>query len=274
MREQAVYQIDAFADKAFRGNPAAVCPMAQMAQFPADALLQDIAAENNLAETAFIVPVGDGPGHYHLRWFTPAIEVALCGHATLASGHVVMTHLEPGLEQVVFETRSGTMTVTLGDDGKYCLDFPNLKPTPFDAPEGLAEAMGAAPVVVLDANTGDDDLLLVYEDAATVEHLSPDPVRMAALDPYGFIVTAPGQGDVDFVSRCFFPNKGIPEDPVTGSAHCASGPYWASRLGKTMLKARQVSKRGGDLWLTVSEDRVAICGFAVEVMRGTLFLPE
>ncbi|NVJ96723.1 MAG: PhzF family phenazine biosynthesis protein [Alphaproteobacteria bacterium] len=270
MKQQPVFQVDAFTDQPFGGNPAAVCPMAE---FPEDALMQSIALENNLAETAFIVPVGDQDAHYHLRWFTPAIEVQLCGHATLASGLVVFNHLEPEADKVVFETVSGTMKVTKLSDGRLCLDFPNLKPTPFDAPAGLAEAMGEAPSYVLDANTGDDDLLIVYDNAQVIETLTPDPAKMAALSPYGFIVTAPGQGDIDFVSRCFFPNKGIPEDPVTGSAHCAAGPYWAERLGKASLRARQVSARGGDLWLEVSEARVKISGFAVEVMQGTLFLP-
>lgn len=270
-RTQPLYQVDAFTAVPFRGNPAAVCPMGS---FLPDDLLQQIAFETNLAETAFIVPVGDVPGHYHLRWFTPTTEVKLCGHATLASGHIAMTHLELDTDRVVFETVSGTMTVTKGEGGKLCLDFPNLHPCGIEAPRGLAEALGAQAVDVLDANTGDDDLLVVLDSAAVVEALKPDEAKLAALAPYGFIVTAQAGGDIDFVSRCFFPNKGIPEDPVTGSAHCASGPYWAAKLGKTSLRARQVSARGGDLWLEVSADRVQISGYAVEVMQGTLLLPN
>ncbi|WP_286828854.1 MULTISPECIES: PhzF family phenazine biosynthesis protein [Kordiimonas] len=269
MRELPVYQVDAFTSQPFGGNPAAVCPLPA---FLDDALLQNIALENNLAETAFIVPSASDDVDYELRWFTPAIEVQLCGHATLASAHVVFKHLHPDWEMVRFNTASGLMTVVHAGDFLE-MNFPNLHPTPMSGPEGLAEAMGAAPSEVLDANTGDDDLLLVYDNAQTIRTLAPDPLKMAALSPYGFIVTAPGDDGIDFVSRCFFPNKGIPEDPVTGSAHCAAAPYWAQRLGKQELRAKQVSARGGDLWLKVVGDRVKVSGQAVEVMRGTLLLP-
>lgn len=271
--EQRVFQVDAFSDRAFAGNPAAVCPMEV---FPDERLLQSIAAEMNLAETAFFVPLDASRGHYHLRWFTPAIEVQFCGHATLASAFIIFRHMAPKVGRLTFKTLIGTVYVQALEDGRLQLDLPNLKPAPMDAPEGLADAMGAAPVEVLDANTGDDDLLLVYDRAETILGLRPDPARMAALSPYGFIATAPGQGagDADFVSRCFFPNKGIPEDPVTGSAHCAAGPYWAKRLGRRQMFARQVSARGGDLWLHVGDERVLIAGHAVEVLQGTLLLPD
>ncbi|WP_417449739.1 PhzF family phenazine biosynthesis protein [Kordiimonas sp.] len=268
MREISFYQVDAFTSRPFTGNPAAVCPLPE---FLADDLMQAIAAENNLAETAYIVRRAGG--HYDLRWFTPTVEVEICGHATLASAHVVFTHLEPDLEDVQFETRSGTMAVTRQVDGKLCLDFPNYLPLPFSLPTGLGVAMGREPDAVLKSEAGDRDLLLVYASSDDVAALAPDLSALQAFAPYGFVATAPGQGAVDFVSRCFFPNHGIPEDPVTGSAHCVSAPYWADRLGKTHLFARQISGRGGDLWLEVTDTRVKIAGFAVEVIRGTLMLP-
>lgn len=268
--QQAVYQVDAFTDRAFSGNPAAVCPMET---FPDDSLLQYIAAEMNLAETAFFLPMDAPKGLYHLRWFTPMVEVQFCGHATLATAFVIFRHMNPGVNRLTFDTLVGRVYVEALPDGRLQLDLPNLKPTPVEAPDGLADALGAEPLAVLDANTGDDDLLLIYADLKTITELQPDPAKMAALSPYGFIVTAPGDEDVDFVSRCFFPNKGIPEDPVTGSAHCAAGPYWADKLGKDTLFARQVSARGGDLWLKVGPERVLIAGHAVETLRGHLFLP-
>jgi len=262
------YQVDAFTDRAFAGNPAAVCVLPA---FPSDEVLQAIAAENNLAETAFIVATA--PGHYDLRWFTPTVEVEICGHATLASAHVVFTHLEPDLDMVAFETRSGTMTVTREAGGRLCLDFPNYAPAPFPCPEGLGRAMGDEPEAVLKSEQGDRDLLLVYASAADVAALVPDQMALRAFAPFGFIATARGEGDLDFVSRCFFPNHGIPEDPVTGSAHCVSAPYWAARLGKTCLRAKQISTRSGDLWLEVGAARVKIAGHAVEVIRGTMTVP-
>jgi len=270
MRECAIYQVDAFTSRPFRGNPAAVCPLTA---FPDDALLQKIAVENNLSETAFIVPCASDDADYELRWFTPTMEVQLCGHATLASAHVVFTHLHPEWEMVRFNTASGVLAVIRHGD-RYEMDFPSLHPYPYDIPQGLGDAMGAEPMAVCKSDRADRDLMLVYEDAATVRALTPDSAALKAFAPFGFIATAPGEGDVDFVSRCFFPNHGIAEDPVTGSAHCVSAPYWAERLGKNTLYARQVSARGGDLWLTVKGDRVKIAGQAVEVMRGKLLLPR
>jgi PhzF family phenazine biosynthesis protein len=264
-----IYQVDAFTSRVFGGNPAAVCPLEI---FLDDTVLQAIALENNLSETAFIVPLDGAEADYHLRWFMPEVEVALCGHATLATAHVVFTHLRPELELVRFQTLSGVLAVKrVGDT--YQMDFPALTPFEIKTPAGLGAAMGAEPLMVLKSDQADRDLLLVYETAETVAGLTPDFAALRAFAPYDFIVTAPGADGTDFVSRCFFPNHGIGEDPVTGSAHCVSGPYWGVRLGETNLFARQTSARGGDLWLTLSDDRVLISGQAVEVMRGSFNIP-
>jgi len=269
MIEVPIYQVDAFADRAFGGNPAAVCPLDA---FPGDELLQSIAVENNLSETAFIVPLSDDcEADYHLRWFTPGVEVALCGHATLAATHVVFTHLQPELDIVRFKTLSGILTVKRDGD-RYQMDFPCYRPFPYQSPVGLGKAMGAEPLSVLKSEQGDRDLLLVYPDQAAVQALEPDLNALTAFAPFGFIATAPGDDGADFVSRCFFPNHGIAEDPVTGSAHCVSGPFWADQLGKTELFAQQISIRGGDLWLKLQGDRLLISGQAVEVMHGKLTL--
>ncbi len=270
MPELPIYQVDAFTNRAFGGNPAAVCTMDE---FPGDDLLQLIALENNLSETAYLVPLDGVDADYHLRWFTPGTEVALCGHATLAAAHVVFTHLKPELEEVRFQSLSGVLTVNRGGD-RYRMDFPSYKPFPYGEADGLGVAMGIEPEAVLKSEEGDRDLLLVYKDQATVGALSPDMNALKAFSPFGFIATAPGEGDVDFISRCFFPNHGLGEDPVTGSAHSVSGPYWAEVLCKKQLYARQISERGGDLWLEARGDRIPISGQAVEVMQGTLFLPE
>ncbi len=271
MPEIAFYQIDAFTDQPFKGNPAAVCPLDH---FLADDLLQAIAAENNLAETAFIVEEDGTEADYHLRWFTPTTEVEICGHATLASAFVVFKYLKPQLECIRFKTLSGILTVTQAR-GKLTMDFPALPAELVATPTGLGAAMGEEPLAVYEGSEGDRDLLLVYETAETIQKLSPDLVALRAFVPFGFIATAKGQGREDFVSRCFFPNHGIDEDAVTGSAHCVSGPYWAQKLGKKSLHARQVSQRGGDLWLKVAGNgRVEISGNAVEVIKGTIFIPS
>ena len=271
MIDVPVYQVDAFTKRAFGGNPAAVCPLDG---FPGDGLLQSIALENNLSETAFIVPLGEGgDADYHLRWFTPGVEVALCGHATLATAHVVFTHLRPELDLVRFQTLSGLLTVKREGE-RYQMDFPCYRPFPYQTPTGLGAAMGADPLSVLKSEQGDRDLLLVYPSAEIVAALEPDLNALKAFAPFGFIATAPGECETDFVSRCFFPNHGIGEDPVTGSAHCVSGPYWADQLGKTEMFARQISARGGDLWLKYQGDRILISGQAVEVMCGKLKVPE
>jgi predicted PhzF superfamily epimerase YddE/YHI9 len=241
-----LYQVDAFTDTVFGGNPAAIVPLETWLP---DDRMQAIAAENNLAETAFFVPEGDGFG---LRWFTPTTEVDLCGHATLATAHVIMTQLQPDCRRVVFSTvTAGDLTVTRDGD-LYTLEFP-------------ARPAGPAPRAVLGAR----DLLVVYDDAAVVRALSPDMVALAKLDYFAVMVTAPGS-DTDFVSRFFAPRQGIPEDPVTGSAHCTLVPYWAERLGRSELTAYQASARGGRLWCRMAGDRVMMSGKAVLYLEGTI----
>lgn len=261
-----LFQVDAFTARPFGGNPAAVCPLE--AWLP-DATLQAIAAENNLSETAFFVRRPDGD--FDLRWFTPAAEVDLCGHATLASGHVLLTELEPSRAGVRFWSRSGPLEVARRGD-RLELDFPARPPRPIALVPELSEALGAAPVRVL----ADRDLVAVFESAAAVRALAPDMRALAALPGvFAVCATAPGGGpdpDVDFVSRFFAPAISVPEDPVTGSAHTELVPFWAGVLGRTALHARQVGPRGGDLWCTLEGDRVKIAGHAVLVIRGTLFL--
>ncbi len=256
-----IYQVDAFTIGPFSGNPAAVCPLDTWLD---DKTMQSIAAENNLAETAFIVAREEG---YDLRWFTPAIEVDLCGHATLAAGYVVLNHLQPDLDSVSFETLSGTLIVTR-DGERLSMDFPARAPTPVPASKALSEALGEAPSEVHLSR----DILAVYDDEATVRRLSPDQARLLALDEgLGVIVTAKGD-TVDFVSRFFVPKGGIAEDPVTGSAHCTLVPYWAERLGKSQLVAHQVSPRGGELHCEHRGDRVIMSGECVLFLTGSIHL--
>ena len=258
-----LYQIDAFAEEVFQGNPAAVCPLRE---WLADERMQAIAAENNLSETAFLVP-GAGPGDYDLRWFTPAAEVELCGHATLASAHLVLNRLTPDLDTVRFSTLSGTLEVRRDGD-RLAMDFPARPPGAYDPPPGLVEALGAAPEAVLASQR---DAMAVYGDEATVRGVTPDMRLLAAIDRQGVIVTAPGD-DCDFVSRFFAPALGIDEDPVTGSAHCTLTPYWAERLDKTELHARQISARGGELYCRAMGERVRIAGRARLYLEGTIQL--
>ncbi len=254
-----LYQLDAFADRPFTGNPAAVMPLDR---FPDDALLQALAAENNLAETAFLVRDGDD---WRLRWFTPAAEVPLCGHATLASAAVVMERLEPGRTRVVFHTASGALAVERRGT-RYAMDFPVRPSRPIPAPDGLAAALGAAPSEVLDSGP---NYIAVFDDAATVRALAPDMAGLLRFDRAGVVVTAPGDGDYDCVSRYFAPALGIPEDPVTGSAHCSVAPWWAARLGRQTLRAWQASARGGEVLCTVRGDRVELEGSCVFFLEGT-----
>ena len=257
-----LFQIDAFAERVFQGNPAAVCPLD--AWLP-EALMQAIAAENNLSETAFCVPEGDG---YGLRWFTPLKEIDLCGHATLATAHVLFEHLGFAGAEIVFSTRSGALRVTRAGD-RLAMDFPAKAIEPCAAPAALIEGLGRMPLEVY----GGRDYLAVFADAAEVRALTPDPRRLAELDRHGVIVTAPGgaeDGDVDFVSRFFVPKFGVDEDPVTGSAHCSLTPFWAARLGKATLEARQVSRRGGRLQCTLAGERVILRGRAVTYMAATI----
>lgn len=260
--EIPVYQVDAFARAPFSGNPAAVCPL--KAWLP-DATMQAIAMENNLSETAFFVKEGAG---YRLRWFTPGVEVDLCGHATLASAWVIFERLEPGRTSVSFQTRSGELVVTRKGD-MLAMDFPSRRPEPVRPTPPLLEALGGNPVEIWAAR----DYMVVYESAEEVRALAPDMSLLSQIDRFAVIVTAPGQeGEhgCDFVSRFFAPAKGVPEDPVTGSAHCSLIPYWAERLGKTHLYARQISKRGGELYCELHGDRVTIAGRAAPFLEGMI----
>lgn len=257
-----IFQVDAFTDRLFGGNPAAVMPMPC---FPDDALMQSIAAENNLAETAFLVPSGND---YLLRWFTPTVEVPLCGHATLASAAVVMERLEPGREEVSFHSASGTLNVKR-EAGGYVMDLPARKAAPVSAPEGLVEALGIAPDEVFE---NDFNYMAVLASADAVRSLTPDLARVARLDRSGLIVTAIGDDGYDFVSRYFAPRKGIPEDPVTGAAHCMLVPVWASRTGKQAFKAYQASPRGGALVCRLVGDRVELWGSCVFYLEGSVNL--
>jgi len=248
------YQVDAFATRAFEGNPAAVCPLES---WPDDGLLQAIAEENNLSETAFFVPSERG---FTLRWFTPVKEVDLCGHATLAAAHVIFDILGYAKQAITFETRSGDLFVE--KQGKRLeMDFPASPPTPCDLPEILAEGLGLRPIEILAAG----DYVAVFDNEATIRAITPNQTLLGQLDLRGVIVTAPGS-DVDFVSRFFAPKFGVPEDPVTGSAHCTLAPYWADKLGKNILSAKQLSKRGGEILCKVNADRVLLSGCAVTFM--------
>ena len=257
MRTQ-IFQIDAFTTRRFAGNPAAIMPMES---FPPDATLQAIAAENNLSETAFLVPEG---GEYRIRWFTPATEVPLCGHATLASAAVVMERLEPGRNRVVFHSASGPLTVSRTSGG-YSMDFPARRSEPVAPPPGLAEALGATPIEVF---VNEFNYLALVENSQTLLRLAPDMAALARIGRPGVIVTAPGDGSYDFVSRYFAPAKGIPEDPVTGAAHCMLTPYWANRSGKTSFRAFQASARGGEMSCRLNGDRVQLEGTCVFYLQG------
>ena len=254
-----IFQIDAFTDAVFGGNPAAVCPLDSWLD---DATMQAIANENNLSETAFFVPAD---GAYALRWFTPLAEVDLCGHATLASAHVVFHHVQRDADSVAFETRSGRLEVTRsGDD--LTMDFPALAAHPVESPADLSAGLGTEPQAVF----ADMDYLAMFETEAQVRAIRPDMTALARLDERrGVIVTAPGES-ADFVSRFFSPRLGVPEDPVTGSAHCMLAPFWAERLGKTTFQARQVSARGGTVRCAVAGDRVRLSGRAAQYLEGTI----
>jgi PhzF family phenazine biosynthesis protein len=256
-----LYQIDAFAtDGPFTGNPAAVCPLE--AWLP-DAVMQQVAAENNLSETAFFVPEGDS---YRLRWFTPTTEVDLCGHATLATAFVVFRWLKPECSEITFATQqAGPLSVTR-DGELLALDFPARPPASCPLPQGLDRALGRPPTAVLAAR----DYLAVYETADQIAALAPDFAAIAGLDRFAVIVTAPGMDGIDFVSRFFAPARGVDEDPVTGSAHCTLIPYWAERLGKSRLEARQLSRRGGALSCAMRGDRVTIAGRALLYLEGII----
>lgn len=266
-----IYQIDAFTNRPFAGNPAAVMPLESW--LPAKTM-QAIAAENNLAETAFFVATPHEPADYHLRWFTPTMEIELCGHATLASAFVIFQHLAPHLERVSFSTeQAGPLAVTRAE-GRLSLDFPARYPHPAQPGdpnlEIIRQALGQEPD---EFRLSGNKYFVVYGSADTVAALSPDISRLRQLQGFGVIATAPGGTEaLDFVSRFFAPGLGVDEDPVTGSAHCLLIPYWAERLGRDELFARQVSPRGGDLWCRLRDGRVDIAGQCVEVLQGTFSL--
>jgi len=264
-----IYQVDAFTNHLFGGNPAAVMPLESWLP---DATLQALALENNLSETAFLVPLPDSEdADFHIRWFTPAQEVPLCGHATLASAWVIFNKLEWPREQIRLHSQSGLLGVRQNADGWLQLDFPKLRiqqqSTPAIVQEALADAPDTAFFVPDDTN-----YMLVLDSAAAVQSARPDLALLRQLSGQGLIITAAGD-DCDFVSRYFAPGAGIDEDPVTGSIHSVLAPYWGERLGKTRLQARQVSARGGVLRCELSADRVLISGQACFYMEGSVYLP-
>jgi PhzF family phenazine biosynthesis protein len=262
MYELPIYQIDAFASAPFTGNPAAVCPLQRWLD---EEVMQAIAAENNLSETAFFVGSGDC---YALRWFTPAVEIDLCGHATLASAYVILDLLRAGTGPLRFATRSGELVVSREGE-LLAMDFPAQRPSPCEAPQALIEGLGQVP---LETRAGGHKYLAVFDDEATVRALAPDFRRLADCHPFGVIATAPGRAS-DFVSRYFAPSYGIDEDPVTGSAHCVLTPYWAERTGKAELLGHQISRRGGEVHCRDAGERVIIAGRCARYLTGKIELP-
>ena len=255
-----LYQIDAFTDKVFSGNPAAVCPLNEWLP---DSILQAIAAENNLSETAFYVPIENG---FHIRWFTPVAEVDLCGHATLATAFVIHNLIGYDHETVRFSSRSGDLFVRKNGDS-LSMDFPSQPGSPCSTPQALVDGLGKIPVEVL----ASEDYLTVFGSEEDILSIQPDFITLGKLDLRGVIITAQGK-EVDFVSRFFCPKLGVNEDPVTGSAHCALTPYWAEKRGKTKLSARQLSKRTGSLECELKGDRIIITGKAVTYMEAKIII--
>lgn len=256
-----IYYVDAFTETLFSGNPAAVC---YCSQWPNDTLMQNIAAENNLPETAFIVKEKE---NYHIRWFTPGYEIDLCGHATLAGAFVIHHFIEPEAQKITFLSQSGILTVLCQDD-TYTLDFPARMPAAIAPIPELSAALGTS----IEELYLSRDLVAVVKDESVVRNLKPDFLRLRSIDSGdGVIVTAPGE-DCDFVSRCFYPKSGVNEDPVTGSAHCNLIPYWQKRLQKDDMVAKQLSQRGGTLYCGMQKDRVTIRGNAVLYATGELNL--
>jgi predicted PhzF superfamily epimerase YddE/YHI9 len=264
-----LWQIDAFAEKPLEGNPAAIVPLENWIDA---SLMQKIANENNLAETAFFVKTA--PGKYDLRWFTPEAEVDLCGHATLASAYTIFSELDPSLSRVDFETRSGTLTVERGKDGQLIMSLPADPIAPFDGPSGFAKTIGDTLGTTPSSEIYKGRYIMaVWDNARDVRGIDgPGDIGgvLRKLGIWGLIATAPGDEGLDFVSRFFAPEKGVPEDPVTGSAHCTLVPFWAKRLGKKTLKARQVSPRGGNLLCTDGGVRTILSGSCALYMRGEI----
>jgi len=257
-----IYQVDAFTDRLFGGNPAAICPLED---WLTDEVMQKIAMENNLAETAFIVK--DNNGEYHIRWFTPTVEVKLCGHATLASAHVLFNRMNHKSDTITFHSKSGPLSVSRSGEN-ITLDFPADMPTAVkNAPAGIFDALGIAPVPVFKSSF---DYMVVLPSQKMIEGLTPDFKTLVQVDDCRGVITTAKGDEADFVSRCFFPQSGIDEDPVTGSAHTAMTPYWSAQLGKTRLSAIQLSKRRGMLDCELSGDRVLMTGKGVEYLKGEI----
>ncbi len=269
MSEYSIFQIDAFTKQVFRGNPAAVVPLSD---WLATSVMQHIAAENNLAETAFYIPADRDDADFHLRWFTPAAEIDLCGHATLAAAHVLFAELGWTADRVRFSTeQAGILTVSREQDGALQLDFPARPGEEIAIFEEFCQALGARPETLFLAR----DHMAVFATVAEVATVTPDMEKLAQINKVGTIITAPSdQPDIDFVSRFFAPAQNIPEDPVTGSAHCTLVPYWANKLSKTTLSARQISPRSGGLKCTYLKDsaRVLMAGHAITYLKGTIFV--
>lgn len=266
-----IYQVDAFAEKAFEGNPAAVVPLDH---WPDDVLMQKIAMENNLSETAFFVrqdpasPASEA--FYHIRWFTPTFEIDLCGHATLASAYVIKNFIQPHVHEIIFSTEKAGELRTIVKDGRYTLDFPARMPQATDVPPKLLQSLGVTnPVEVLRSR----DCFVVLPNEEAVLNVEPDFSLMGEIETVGVIITARGHG-TDVVSRCFYPSAGIPEDPVTGSAHCNIIPYWAGKMGKNKLSCYQASSRGGKLECELAGDRVLMTGECVLFMKGEITIDQ
>jgi len=255
-----IYQVDAFAEKVFEGNPAAVVPLEEWLE---DDLMQKIAMENNLSETAFFVKTDRG---FHLRWFTPEYEIDLCGHATLASAYVIKNFVEPHLAKINFTTQKAGILKAMAKDGMYTLDFPSRMPQSCDAPGLVLKSLNLLTAVEILKSR---DYFVVLPNEEAVMNCEPDFTLMKELDALGVIVTAKGQS-VDVVSRCFYPGLGVQEDPVTGSAHCNVVPYWSEKLGKTRLYCKQLSQRGGDLHCELEGDRVLMSGKCILYMQGEI----
>ena len=263
-----IYQVDAFAEKVFEGNPAAVIPL--QSWLPEE-VMQKIAMENNLSETAFIVrsetELGGSPeGAYHIRWFTPRYEIDLCGHATLASAYIIKNFLEPQVSEFRFTTEKAGELRTTTRDGKFTLDFPSRMPQPCDVPASLIGSLGISQAIEVLRSR---DYFVVLADEDAVKNVEPDFELMNQIDTFGVIITAKGKS-ADVVSRCFYPSAGIPEDPVTGSAHCNIVPYWSEKLGKQKLECLQLSERGGSLECELQGDRVMMSGKCVLYLRGEI----
>ena len=256
----ALYQVDAFASQVFQGNPAAVCPLEAWLD---DDVMQQIAAENNLSETAFFVPNANG---FDIRWFTPTVEVDLCGHATLASAYVLFEQLDFKGDTLVFQSKSGELQVSKNGD-KFVLNFPKQTPVPCDIPQPIQQAFGNH----IQACLKHEDYIVVLKDEANVFAANPDMQLLKQLDLRGVVITSASK-DYDFVSRFFAPNCGIDEDPVTGSSFTQLAPYWAEVLGKNKLTAKQVSQRGGEVWCELASDRVYIAGYAIKYLEGFISL--